>query len=274
MSLTRANLRFPPTWDFAYKHAKVQIELPVTRGIVGDRWVDAHGLRQAEVIMSALQYRPRPIPQSYVVFNRSLAAENVRWLDSRHPIDVLMRLETIDGRFPALDDPLALAYLMHGYRFRDQESDFLLLERYPFPLGNSADTRTTHIGLPFGTWFALTPDPKREVYLRVQCEFTLPGNAARPFVDSSAIEMEVKTDAGGSENYRVPLGMAESGFLIHPLLRSNADVRNWLENAPACESVRAVRFSKRTAKFLFKPVIGLTIISWSRSGGFPAELMR
>src|SRR5207244_5037431 len=71
--------------------------------------------------------RPRPVMQSHLVYTPYLARLNDDFYDSdRAPAYALLKIQTIDQRFPPLDDALLLRSFIHRYDYLHTEREFQL----------------------------------------------------------------------------------------------------------------------------------------------------
>jgi hypothetical protein len=99
-----------------------------------DGGVDMLGLRQGLLIANQSPYRPLPVFQSYMAYTPRLARENAAFLASDGaPRWLLFNLDTIDNRFPAIDDADLWPLLLTLYQPAGQVDRFLLLERRATP---------------------------------------------------------------------------------------------------------------------------------------------
>lgn len=97
---------------------------------VGQETIDVFNFDQDEILRARLNYRPRPIFQGYSATNRWLLQQNQRFYQSAAaPQFVFARLQSIDGRYPAQEDSLALLELLWRYALHRREDDYLLLHR-------------------------------------------------------------------------------------------------------------------------------------------------
>jgi hypothetical protein len=80
-------------------------ELPKLRQLIGTNAVDVFGSRQAYAIFNGLNYRPRPLPQSYACGSAALMRLNEQfYLSEAAPVYVLFELGSSDRKFPSMQD--------------------------------------------------------------------------------------------------------------------------------------------------------------------------
>ncbi|HXG09545.1 MAG TPA: hypothetical protein VNK04_07130 [Gemmataceae bacterium] len=203
-------------------------QLPRVKAEVGPAPIDVmfyHG--QGVALLNELNWRPRPVYQSYSAYTPFLLAENARFFQSdKAPPYVLFRLRTIFNRFPALDDSPALSELFRHYRPVLTEKSFILFKRVARrdaavpPRDEAVVTRVVR----FGEEVEVDSLPGR--YQTVMLDFKpaplgkLRAAAYRP----PAVSIEVTTTSGQVATYRMIPAMARVGFLLNPLLQDNHDV--------------------------------------------------
>jgi hypothetical protein len=93
--------------------------LPLVRAQVGNRPIDGFGYEQGLLLLNRLNYRPRPMGGgSFNVYTPWLMDLNRRFLrdDDRRPDFYLLKPQSIDNRFVAADDGLALVEIIRRYR--------------------------------------------------------------------------------------------------------------------------------------------------------------
>src|SRR5262249_51796462 len=104
-------------------------QLPRLRSHVGKASVDVFGCNQSYAIFNNLNFRPRPVFQSYVAYSEALMNLNEQFYFSpRAPEYVLFALSPIDERFPPLEDGRLFRDLFINFQPVDVEGPFLLLK--------------------------------------------------------------------------------------------------------------------------------------------------
>jgi hypothetical protein len=103
--------------------------LPAIKGSV-----DVYPSNQAIVLAHGLDYRPRPVIQSYSAQTPELAGLNAAFLrGDRAPENIFFEVKTIDGRFPSADDGLSWPELLTRYEVMERTGNFLRLQRRAKP---------------------------------------------------------------------------------------------------------------------------------------------
>jgi hypothetical protein len=207
---------------------------------VGDSSIDVFNYRQGAALLNDLNYHPRPVIQSYSAYTPGLLRANLDFYRSpSRPSYVLFSLETIDGRFPTLDDALLLPYILANYQPVLAEHNFLLMERTPGQPRNLSYDRVYSASLDIGEKLDLRTWNNSPLFLRVSTTPTLLGRILTLLYQPPAYKLEVELDEGGKKDFRFIRGMASEGFLVNPLLENNADVVDLLsgENQKKVRSV-------------------------------------
>jgi hypothetical protein len=207
--------------------------------IVGNETIDELTMDQHVLFLNELNYRPRPVFQSYSAYTPQLLAQNALFFQSEcAPRFLLLQLETIDGRVPDLDDGPALLAILRRYRFVEQRGPYLLLKRTGetdlaedrWPDRNLLDA---DIGFDESLSLADLPGahPRHVQVLRLDFAESGWGKLRKALLRPPPVFIDVYFDHGeeGMRSYRLIPSMAQSGFLIDPFLEDTADVRDALQ---------------------------------------------
>lgn len=216
-------------------------DLPRVRAIVGTERIDVMNCRQWVAIANGLNYSPRPIIQGYPTYTPFLINLNKQFLSNEAaPAFVLLAMETIDDRFPTLDDSGALASLLHHYRPVISEQSYLLLQRqHEVPLQLEQVFRRT---LRFGEKLNVTSWAGETLFMSVEIKPSLTLKLRRLLYREPRINIRVQS--GGEDfTFRFIPAMASVPFIVSPLLGSNNDVLT-LFNKLGSESVSEVSFGE------------------------------
>ena len=175
------------------KDLRVQDRLPKIAQKVGDGLIDVFNYRQGAALLNNLNYHPRPVIQSYSAYTRDLLRANLDFYRSpSRPSYVLFNLETIDGRFPTLDDALLLPYILANYQPVLGEQNFLLMERTPGPPRNLSYDRVYAAGLDIGEKLDMTTWNSSPLFLRVSTTPTLLGRILTLLYQPPAYKLQVE----------------------------------------------------------------------------------
>ncbi|HTL16948.1 MAG TPA: hypothetical protein VL793_06915, partial [Patescibacteria group bacterium] len=205
-----------------------EAQLPELRRILGKATVDVFGFHQAHALLNGLNYKPRPVFQSYVAYNHELARLNEQfYLSSSAPDYVLFELAGLEHRFPAMDDARAFQALLVNYDFAAAESGFLLLKRR-----SSVPAQMTSIAqgaFNLGQRLDLSRFSGDDLWLEIQMQPTWWGRILKFIYRPAPIRCSVWTKSNGApkamgRRQAAPSVLA-SGFFCRPFFVKTEDIR-------------------------------------------------
>ena len=186
---------------------------------------DLYSYDQAFLLAHGVQWNPRPAFQSYFAYTPRLLqanAEHLRGPDA--PDNIVFKVQTIDYRYPTLDDGLSWPYLMGLYApTKRLDHDFLLLER------RAANDPHTKIELPiYSPARTIRLGQRVELptgadlrYARLNFSKTLVGKAMSVAYKAPILMIRVELADGHKATYRLIPGITEAGFLLSPAIDSS-----------------------------------------------------
>jgi len=205
-----------------------EIELPRVREIAGRSTVDVFGQDQSYAVFNDLNYRPRPIFQSYMAYNTPLMLMNEQFYFSKAaPEFVLFKLTPVDRRYAPLEDALVLRDLLINYEPVEDENQFLLLKSKP---GRAVPTLTllqeasVHSGEPI----LLNEFGQSDLWLQVAVKPTLLGRLRHFLFKPTIVRLAMwhKSSREGASWFRAPTPMLNAGFVASPMLANTEDALN------------------------------------------------
>jgi|CXWL01.1.fsa_nt_gi hypothetical protein len=207
--------------------------LPRTRRLVGQASLDVLGHEQGIALFNGFNYRPRPVIQGYCTFTPALVKLNGDFFASaRVPQFVLQKVQSIDGRLPAMDDARALLLLAHRYRFVHLEKEHYLWQLAPGPFDPATvepkplRTATLEINRPLPVE-DLAGQP---LWVRIDLQPSLLGKIRRVLYKLPQVMLSVQDVAGITRDYLLPLPQGRSGFIVNPLIEDQEDYRRFAAN--------------------------------------------
>jgi hypothetical protein len=169
---------------------------------------------------NGLEYRPRPVIQSYSAYTPALAKMNADWLRSdRAATNLFFVIQPMDFRFPPLEDGLSWPELLTHYDIKGISDEYLYLSRSPAPRKYELQLlQETNVTL--GTTFSL-PVTNGPVWAKIEVSKTLPGDVFSLFYKPTTLLAEMKLADQSEKYYRLIPGMAKAGFLLSPNVINN-----------------------------------------------------
>jgi hypothetical protein len=178
---------------------------------------DMYGDQQAYLLASGNRWAPRPVLQSYSAYTPALAELNVAHLRGRNaPDNLLFRIDPIDGRLPALEDGSNWPDIMGRYDFTGLDHDLAYLKRRPqasMPAWQTLGVVQAQLGR--NVELPSMPGP---VQIALTLHETLPGHLLSLFYHLPVLNIHLTMVTGEQRSFRLVPGMAESGFIITPLV--------------------------------------------------------
>lgn len=223
--------------------------LPLLARVIGDASVDVYNYEQGCVLLNGLNYRPRPITQSYSAFTPTLLRKNLDFLRSPRSADrVLLKIQSIDNRHPMLDDSLSLLDIPLRYSYEESIDDYALFKKRPDsspadPFDNAPllVSQTVHAGETIN----LPSDQSHAIWLNLKARPSFLGKLRAALYQPAELYMVVIQTDGSESRHRLITTMAEAGFMVHPFIENTADYLSWIQNGLG-KAVEAVRLEART----------------------------
>jgi len=211
-----------------YEAARQVTDLPKLREIIAHASVDVFGEDQCYAVFSGLNYHPRPVFQSYMAYNSRLMDLNEQfYLSKAAPGYVLFDLNSIDRKFPPLEDARVLRYLLLNYQGIAAEGPFLLLKSNTCSPAKLTLVRegTARIG----ELITLADSGETEIWIEINIQPTVLGRFRKLLYRPPKIRLAVWSGAAKTPLARLgaPAPMLAAGFLISPLLIHTQDVLNY-----------------------------------------------
>lgn len=236
--------------------------------------VDAIPWDLAPLIASGLEYRPRPVPQSYSAYTPALQQlDAAHFAGPRAPCTLFLRVEDTDGRLPTLALGPSLPVIGRHYDAIDRDALGLVLRRRTSPRAAAVQAWPQRPAR-LDSWIAAPAAPGRLLMARVKVDRTLAGRLMGLAYQDPVMTITLRTASGREVTYRFVPDMAQAGFAISPHLAE------WPMGAPALldpahagegEAVTALRLNTGGAGWAFGDVrIGFSAVALEP--GFAAGL--
>jgi hypothetical protein len=210
-----------------------EARLPALRDRIGHATVDVFGEHQAYALYNDLNYRPRPVFQSYAACNARLMRLNERfYLSPAAPEFVMFSLGGIDRRFPPLEDAMVLRHLLINYEPAGSEGAFLLLK------SKAVESRRLTLlregSVRPGERIDLKDFGDTNLWLEIVLEPTWSGRLREFLYRPPTVRVAAWREPGKGLliRRRAPAPMLAAGFLASPLLLRNEDVLSLYAGQP------------------------------------------
>jgi|GEM_PF-3146281 len=241
--------------------------LPQIASVVRNAKVDIVNFQQNYALLNGLNYRPRPVFQSYSSYTPYLHQVNLDYYRSTsRPDYLLFQLESIDARHPWLDDAPLMLDLLTKWTPRLREKGFLLLE--PPPLDIPQGTwREIHSGKArWGRNIELPSQPPHTlIALRVDAPRSSLGKLKGFLYQPSLTQLTLQMQDGRKVTRRFIPTMATTGVQLSPYLETIDDLLSWQANLGGKKNeVVAFRLTpEKKAADEYKSDFRYTLLQWT-----------
>jgi len=236
----------------AVESEKQRVQRPLLRDRIAQSSVDMFGCEQLAVLANRLDYRPRPVFQSYAAYSPPLMQWNQTVYQSANaPEFVIFRLLAMDRKLPTLEDALVLRHLLINYELVASEAPFLLLaaKHSEPPKVKLLHEATISPGQPI----QLSGYGTTNLWLELELKPTLLGRVREFLYQPAKSRLVVSWSASGKEvtrRFRAPAPMLAAGFLLSPLILTTDDVRALYDGAePHRPKACRIEFNPGDEKF-------------------------
>ncbi len=192
--------------------------------------VDLYPDNIAIVTALELKYKPRPVAISHGAYSPFLALKDAEYLrGSSAPEKILFKVETIDHRYPSIDDGVSWQELWTRYAFERNAGDYLLLSRMHVPKKYTVE-KIDHFDIPFGRWIDLADSGSALIWAEIDMKQTTAGKLINFIYKLPEVKITVKLKNSTVKEYRIIPGMLSSGFLLSPLVEENRQFKDIMTN--------------------------------------------
>lgn len=215
--------------------ARTGADLYLTREIVGQSTVDVVGFEIGVALLNDLNYRPRPVIQSYSTFSPPLEKLNYDlYASDRAPQYVLSKIQTIDRRLAAMDDSQVLLMLAYRYKYLRTEKGFGLwrLNPGPFDPAKYAPHFLRGTDLAIGEPLVIEPITTEPLWIKIDLQPSLLGRLRSFLYKPPQVTLHVETTKDEPRDFLMPLPQGRTGFIINPLIEDVVDFMHFANSQP------------------------------------------
>jgi hypothetical protein len=207
-------------FDAALAQIRADHPLPPMTGTA-----DIYSVGQSVLLAHGLAWAPRPVLQSYSAYSPALAQDDARHLEGpAAPANLLVALEPIDNRLPALEDGPSWLPMLGRYEGAAMLGDTALLRRLPGPAPALLGPRPPPAAYHLGEAVPLPAADDAPLWAEIDIQPTLLGRLLGAAFKPSPLRMAVHLVDGKTYDYRYVSGMGQAGFLIAPLVADASEL--------------------------------------------------
>jgi len=182
---------------------------------------DFYSYDQGILFAHRLRYQPRPIIQSYSAYTPALAEMNAAWLRSdRAASNILFVVQPLDRHFPSMEDGLSWPELLSRYDINPAAHPgmpYLLLQRNAIPRAYRL-VPLTNTEAAFGGSVQVPAESNALIWVELDIKKTPTGKLISAAYKPPMLMLTATFKSGTPGYYRIVPGMAQSGFLLSPVV--------------------------------------------------------
>ncbi|MDR3154188.1 MAG: hypothetical protein LBW85_07980 [Deltaproteobacteria bacterium] len=179
------------------------------------------------LLSSPNSWNPRPVFVSFNVWHARLAELNREHLldPKKAPDNVFFAVQTLDMRYPTMDDGPSLPVLINSYELNGEYGRHLIFRR---GVARGKSAREGRLLATSSRRFDEKVDVssfERPLYVTFDIKRSFPGNIANFLFKTSPVFIKVDLRDGTSQVFRINPGVGKAGFLLSPLISNNANLK-------------------------------------------------
>ncbi len=205
------------------------VAVPQIQNEIGQQSVDFFGYEEGLLLLNQLNYHPRPMGGgTFNVFTPRLQRLNAAFLEdsSRAPAWQVLKLQTLDGRLPAADDPLTLGAILRRYAPVLIQRDYLLLKRRTDVGSQAVPLKLRTVMVRAGEACTLpVVGPDQLLLFTLDAPLSFAGQLRSFFYRPPNLGLRVTTDRyPQGHSYVLRPVLLQNPVLLSPLLEDNRDI--------------------------------------------------
>ena len=217
---------------------KSKAKLPLLEGSS-----DIYSSAQSALIASGNDWNPRPVLQSYSAYSKSLAQKNRdHLLKINSPANIFFKVDPIDGNLPSSEDGLSWPVLLHSYSLNSFHDEYALLKRKSTLNTEPNFSPPVFEKHQLGELVALTPNAGI-IFITISVSKTILGKFLSILYKPRHLTININLANGGKRSYRLLPGMAESGFVISPLIENSTEFSELYNRTKVLENKAVLSYS-------------------------------
>jgi hypothetical protein len=186
--------------------------------------VDLYGSEQTLVVAHGLDWRPRPVFQSYSAYTPWLLNLNARHVEERGAGTLLFALRPQDGRLPAAVDGPSWPVILSHYVVGERAGGYLALRRME-PPGRVRRTLLAERTVSFDEVVEVPQVPPGAlVWAEIEVPPSTIGRLVSVVWKPPIVYIRPLTDDGVEHFYSLPPEISEAGFILSPFIQTTDDV--------------------------------------------------
>lgn len=235
------------TYDYEDNFRNIPVKLPkALTDKIGNATVDIVPHQITYLFFNRLNYKPRPVIQSYQANSDWLMRENgEKYLSKKAPEFVIYHVESFREQNPFWVETDLTKALLKKYQLTDttfiEKDTFFVFQHQP--VSKTLKTNTTkEITFKLDEDIIL-PVSENPVVFTANIEYSLKGKLARLFFQPPYLHCQITYENGRQENFRVIDKILKGGIFISPKVTTQTEAASFFLNGGKSNlKVRKIRF--------------------------------
>jgi len=240
--------------------------------IVEDKKIDIVPWEISLVAANNLNWKPRPIFQSYSAYTTALDNINFNSLSAEPRDYIFYDFSAIDGRHPFFDEPRTFSYIfcnykLHSYLPKSIEktkffypTNLLLLERLQSSGCSPSVSTTKTSSVQWNNSQLIEASDRSIILAKVKFTYSLFGKIYKSLFRSPPVMMQVTYADGSERDYRIIPENSENGVIVSHLPKDDNEALSFFRRQLPAQ-VQSFRFHA-TNSLLYSPTIEINFLSF------------
>lgn len=204
-------------FEDANREIRVKLPLPSRSGTI-----DLYPSALSALLATDMTWSPRPIMQSYSAYNNQLLSANRQHLELSPPDTIFFGIDSIDQRFPPLEDSASWPLLLGKYEPAGLVGIYAELRKRVRPVSVDAGPAEKWETASIGSSIPV-PHTGRPIWAYLDVKPTLLGRLFAAVYKDPPLYISVGFADRTSATYRMIPSIARTGFLLSPVISSAED---------------------------------------------------
>lgn len=239
-----------------YEIEKQKNKLPQIASIVKNDTVDIYNFQQNYILFNDLNWKPRPVFQSYLAHYKYLLDKNYQFIETTPPQYILFKVQDIDSRLSLMADNLWIRDVLYNYDYITQEQDILLLKQKS--KWNDINNNIEKIGSKnskFGEIISLNDE---DMFVTININYSVLGKFIGFLYKTPTIWIEIELETGEKVERRIIPEMVKTPIYIKNLIDNNQDLLEVMSGNIKHKKVKSIKIKEvRNQEIFFKNEINM-----------------
>ncbi len=223
-------LMVPQTTNLHFKETQSIVKLPDSiLNIIGNNSIDAIPWDISSIYFNKLNYRPRPIIQSYITSSKILNTYNLNYYKNKKSSEfILFENRAIDNRYPFWSESLVKQFLISDYEpvdslfvWKEGKDTSFLLKKRTAPL-KSTESLIQNTEIVFNKKYNV-PKTNNLIYLSADIKYSVWGKLLKFLYQPPIIYIRLFFEDGLTDTYRIVVPEIKHGVIINKKIITQED---------------------------------------------------